>query len=557
MSYLVFARKYRPQDFSQVVGQESVVSTLQKAIKNDRVHHAYLFSGSRGIGKTSMARILAKSLNCLNSDNPTLRPCNKCSNCLEISKGNSLDVIEIDGASNRGIDEIRQLRENVRFSPGNARYKIYIIDEVHQITHDAFNALLKTLEEPPAHVKFIFATTNPNKVPPTILSRCQKLKFNLLTQDKIIQKLKYIAEQEEITVEEDLLKYIARASFGSIRDAESIFDQVVPLITEGTELSNIIDLLGQSSEYTITDFIDSLLGKDTTKALKIVNEIVEEGRDLDNFLTTVIEYLRNVMFAKLGESFLSKVSALPPELCKQFGSLSGKVSMSSLLDIVDAFIKAKRLSRFLPSLRIPLELAIIRHTYTDKEKDIKKSNGLPPKEKKAYKKDSSSETKNKSGFTHKTASLNLEGVSKVFDGFKKKRSSKKDEPVVEKDSQLREDTEEGSLDIDKIKKHWQEVIDNISKQKMAMATYLREAELLETKGIMLHLGFPKNLSFAKEFLDTNEYKELLQEELERVTDSKVGIVYKLLAHEKKIESNDKSKDIVNHIRDEFDGEIVT
>jgi DNA polymerase III subunit gamma/tau len=555
MSYLVFARKYRPLDFSQVVGQESVVSTLQKSLKNDRVHHAYLFSGPRGIGKTSMARILAKCLNCLSSDEPTLNPCGKCANCLEISKGNSLDVIEIDGASNRGIDEIRQLRENVRFSPSNSRFKIYIIDEVHQITHDAFNALLKTLEEPPSHVKFIFATTNPDKVPLTILSRCQKLQFGLLSNDKITQKLKYIAEQEEIKVTEDLFKYIARASFGSIRDAESIFDQVVPLIVEGIELENILDLLGQSPEHKIAGFIENLLDRETTPAIMVISEIIEQGRDLDNFLTTAIEYLRNVMLAKLGESFLVKVSVLPPELCKQFKSLSDKVTMNFLLGLVDEFIKAKRLAKFLPSLRIPLELAVIKSTYQDQTSKIDNSCNRYHSEE-GTKGESTSPGKNKTGFNHKTAALNLESVSKVFDSLKKKKKPKHESLAGEDQEKKEEVTVGESLDMDKVKDNWEKVIDNISKERMAVATYLREAYLVKTDGIMLYLGFPKNLSFHKECLNTNEYKQLLQQELERVLGCKVGVIYILLDCEKKIQDNNNSKNIVKHIKDEFSGEII-
>ncbi|MFA7115371.1 MAG: DNA polymerase III subunit gamma/tau, partial [Candidatus Omnitrophota bacterium] len=242
MSYQAFALKYRPKNFSEVIGQRHVVTALKTAIEKNHIHHAYLFSGPRGCGKTSMARIFAKSLNCVNG--PTITPCGKCPSCLEIAKGMALDVIEIDGASNRGIDDIRSLRENVKLSPIGAKYKVYIIDEVHQITSDGFNALLKTLEEPPSHVKFIFATTHPQKIIPTILSRCQKFQFTLLLLEDIVTKLKIITKSEKLQIPDSLLYAIARSAGGSIRDAESLLDQLAPVISQGGLVDDIFSFLG-------------------------------------------------------------------------------------------------------------------------------------------------------------------------------------------------------------------------------------------------------------------------------------------------------------------------
>src|SRR3989338_6174780 len=224
MSYLIFARKYRPQNFDEVVGQEHVCRTLKLAISSDRLAQSFLFTGSRGVGKTSMARILAKALNC--QKGPTDKPCGKCIPCMEITAGNSLDTLEIDGASNRGIDEIRNLREQVKFKPASGRFKVYIIDEVHMLTAEAFNALLKTLEEPPEHVKFVFATTEPSKVPITIVSRCQRYHFKPIPIRQIKEKLAEIADAEKIKAGNDVLFLLARAADGSLRDAESLFDQL-------------------------------------------------------------------------------------------------------------------------------------------------------------------------------------------------------------------------------------------------------------------------------------------------------------------------------------------
>ena len=257
MSYIVFARKWRPQNFDEVIGQEHVTKTLKNAFNSGRIAHAYIFSGPRGIGKTSTARILAKALNC--QKDISTNPCNKCSTCSEIAKGTNLDVLEIDGASNRGIDEVRQLRENIKFSPTSSRYKIYIIDEVHMLTIEAFNALLKTLEEPPAHVKFIFATTQPHKVPSTILSRCQRFDFRRIPIVQIVQKLKEISKAEHIKIDEKVLVAIAKACEGSLRDAESILDQLTSYGRDTISLKDVSSVLGLIEQDVLFEFAKKII----------------------------------------------------------------------------------------------------------------------------------------------------------------------------------------------------------------------------------------------------------------------------------------------------------
>ena len=265
MSYQVFARKYRPQTFDDLVGQEHVTRTLKNAVEQNRLAHAYLFVGPRGIGKTSSARILAKALNCIHG--PTTSPCGVCDNCKEIAAGNSLDVLEIDGASNNGVEQVRELRDNVRYAPAKARYKIYIIDEVHMLRQQAFNALLKTLEEPPEHVKFIFATTEPQKVLPTILSRCQRFDLHRIPTNLIADHLQFIAKQEKVKLEPAAAHAIARGADGGLRDAESMLDQLVAFCGETIAESDVLNVFGFTSEQTVANFTTRILRGETSEAL--------------------------------------------------------------------------------------------------------------------------------------------------------------------------------------------------------------------------------------------------------------------------------------------------
>lgn len=295
MVYLVTARKWRPTKFSEVVGQEHVTATLLNSLKLGRVAHAYIFAGPRGVGKTTVARILAKAVNCLNPQD--YEPCNECEMCVEISNGRSIDVLEIDGASNRGIDEIRDLRESVRYTPTKAKYKVYIIDEVHMLTKEAFNALLKTLEEPPSHILFIFATTEPHRVPPTILSRCQRFDFRRIEIQKIIERLNLIAQQDKIQIDQDSLFTIAKKANGSLRDALSIFDQIVSFCGDKIQFEDVLkalNIIDQEIFFRVTNIIRE---KDIRAGFELVDEIVKQGYDFQEFLSGLSEHLRNFLIA--------------------------------------------------------------------------------------------------------------------------------------------------------------------------------------------------------------------------------------------------------------------
>lgn len=296
MSYLVIARKWRPQTFDEVIGQEHVTVTLTNAIKNQRLASGYIFSGPRGVGKTTTARIFAKALNCESGPSPT--PCNTCSACEEIAAGHALDVLEIDGASNRGIDEVRSLRESTRYTPSRSRYKIYIIDEVHMLTTEAFNALLKTLEEPPPHVLFIFATTEVNKIPPTILSRCQRFDFRRIPLAQITEQLERICRAENIEFEPNALNLIAKSADGCMRDGQSLLDQVVSFCGEKLHEADVIQMLGIIDEDLLFATSKAILDRDTARLIDIVHEIHQNGYDPIDFVQSFAEHLHQVLLVR-------------------------------------------------------------------------------------------------------------------------------------------------------------------------------------------------------------------------------------------------------------------
>ena len=360
MEYLVLARKWRPQSFQDLVGQEHVARTLTNAILQKRIAHAFIFSGPRGVGKTSVARILAKALNCVEGPTPT--PCQICAQCKEITAGTSMDVREIDGASNRGIDEIRELRENVKFSPASGRYKIYIIDEVHMLTREAFNALLKTLEEPPSHVVFLFATTELNKIPATILSRCQSHDFRIIPLKLIAEKLQLIAEAEKIAISSAGLAWIAAAGKGSLRDAQSIFDQVISFAGADIKDGDVEELLGLADRRFLFLLSGAILRKDAAQCLQVINEGYYAGLDMKHFFQLLLNHFRNLLFVKIAGPNPALFDLTDDDLAQLQvqGASAERETIQRLLDIL---LTEEETMRRTQDPRLHLETAIVRMAY--------------------------------------------------------------------------------------------------------------------------------------------------------------------------------------------------
>lgn len=356
--YQVLARKWRPQQFDDVVGQDHITRTLRNAIASGRIHHAFLFIGSRGIGKTTTARILAKALNCLSYDAPTVTPCDTCENCRSISDGSNIDVIEIDGASNNGVENVRDIREHIRMVPTNSRYKIYIIDEVHQLSSGAFNALLKTLEEPPGHAIFILATTEAHKIPATIISRCQRYDFRRVPARQLMDLLRKVLHEEGRHASEEALHAIARAAEGGVRDAESILDELITYCEGDIGYQDVFDVLGLVDWRLLHNLCDAILDKDVGRMLVIVEDVVAAGKDLSQFVQEILRYFRNLLVSKTVQD--ADLMHLPEEELEEVRQRARRFTLTGLIRLVEQF--AELTSGFDSQIaqRIALEALLIR-----------------------------------------------------------------------------------------------------------------------------------------------------------------------------------------------------
>ena len=488
MSYIVFARKYRPQAFDEVIGQSHITTTLENAIAQNRVAHAYIFAGPRGVGKTTTARIFAKALNC--EKGPTADPCNKCPSCLEITQGSSLDILEIDGASNRGIDEIRNLRENIKFSPSKGRFKIYIIDEVHMLTLDAFNALLKTLEEPPAHVKFIFATTQAHKVPPTILSRCQRFDFRRISIKNIVDSLKVIAKKENLKVDDDVLILMAKHSDGSMRDAQVVLDQISSFADGRISLEDASKILGAVSDDILFSLADSIKSKDALKALKTIDNLVNEGKDVAQIVLYLIEHFRDLSVAKINRDPQALIDA-SAEKIKRYEEQAGKFTTEEMLYVIYTHSNTIDFVRKSNMARVPFEVAMIKLT--------------------------------RMGSVVSPDDL-MKRLEKIENGLKLKpdvgpgdirRESR--EFTQESRKETKPDKKAHHNDLDEMIGNWNAITERVKERKISVALYLKEGYPERLESGTLSISFPRSSQFHKDTLEAPECKSIILKAIKDVT----------------------------------------
>ncbi|MDD2331358.1 MAG: DNA polymerase III subunit gamma/tau [Candidatus Cloacimonetes bacterium] len=366
MSYIVLARKYRPQTFSEVYAQDHITTILQNALKTGRIAHAYLFTGPRGVGKTSLARILAKSLNC--EQGPTLTPCGVCTNCTEITAGVSNDVIEIDGASNTGVNDIRELQRELLYAPAQSKSKIYIIDEVHMLTNNAFNALLKTLEEPPESVIFIFATTEPHKVIPTIVSRCQRFDFKRIPVDSIVSLLKDVLSKEGISIDNESLYLIARKADGGMRDALSLMDQVLSYCAREVEISKVREIFGMLPNATYQSILKAISNKDGRGVIQTLHQVFEQGTDLQELLNNLMDFIRIVLLSKIGIKSLD----INPDEYSIYQGCAQDFEVNTLTYIISVLIQTKQDIKTSGNPYLILEVVMLKLTKIEDMEDISK-----------------------------------------------------------------------------------------------------------------------------------------------------------------------------------------
>ncbi|MGI8890710.1 MAG: DNA polymerase III subunit gamma/tau [Chthoniobacterales bacterium] len=506
MSYQVFARKYRPQTFDDLVGQGHVTRTLKNAVEQNRLAHAYLFVGPRGIGKTSIARILAKALNCIHG--PTVTPCGECDSCKEITAGNSLDVLEIDGASNNGVEQVRELRDNVRYAPAKGKFKIYIIDEVHMLTSQAFNALLKTLEEPPEHVKFIFATTEPQKVLPTILSRCQRFDLHRIPANLIAKHLQYIAENEKVELEPAAAHAIARGADGGLRDAESMLDQLVAFCGEKIAEKDVLNVFGFTSEQTVAGFTEKILRGETAEALGVLDEQTAAGKEMMKLMSDLIAHLRDLLVYKVKPDALADEAA--PELQSSLGEEAALLETDRLLELIEQFAEAEGRMKWAPNKKLHFEIAVIKAIQTLGQVTLSevidnlaalRSGGTPP---------SSSQKPVPSRPAHPKPALPVEKIFSRPEAPEKAAPPPREELILARDEPSDLPTPHEPQDMEAV---WRAVVQLSHTRRPLIRTWIDSAHFFGAEGRNVLLGFlpeektimdglsrPNNRSFLEDLL---------------------------------------------------------
>ena len=502
MSYLVLARKYRPNIFKDVIGQEHITKTLINAFKKGRLSHAYLFSGPRGVGKTSTARILAKSFNCKN--NQSGEPCNECVNCEEITNGSNLDVLEIDGASNRGVDEIRNLREVVKYPPINSNFKIIIIDEIHMLTQIAFNALLKTLEEPPKHVKFIFATTEPNKILQTIISRCQRYDFKRIGINDIEKTLENIAIKEKVEVEKSVYSLIANLADGSMRDCLSVFDQLIAFSDNKITNSLAIQMLGVIPIDLFFKITDTFLSKNKNDMLLIINDIFNQGFKLNELLSGLNNHILNLLTSKLDN--YKQILNLPDESKNRYFENSKKWEYVDLLTISDKITKMEINFKIVNNPKIFIELNLLK--IIDSNEKILTSNITNQIDNSNEDISSTIESFEKSKIiNNKNASLSDLDVNTNDYTNKNDKKLQKDK-IVDNIDTVQNNINHDNITIDKIIEIWPKFNLDIEIESKSIAAFLIYSKPYSFENDLLKISLPKKYQFQIDVLNNNKDKIL-------------------------------------------------
>lgn len=544
MAFKALYRRFRPKTFDDVVGQEHITRVLKNQILNDNIAHAYLFSGTRGTGKTSTAKIFARAVNCI--DNNTGNPCNDCEVCRSILDDNIMDVVEMDAASNNSVDDIRDLKEKVKYPPSKGRYKVYIIDEVHMLSKGAFNALLKTLEEPPSHLIFILATTEPQKLPATILSRCQRYDFKRITVKEIVTTMKNICDELNIEVEERGLQLIARNSDGAMRDALSILDQCISFADEKVSYEYILELLGTVNSDIIFDMADSIIEKDLEKSLKTVDELIIIGKDIHQFIKDMINHFRNLMVSKASDK-LNDIIDGTEETIERFKIQSQNIELSRIIAIIKLLSEAEVNSKWSSEPRIILETTIMKmlspELDTSVDSLLARISNLEStvKRGKIVVEEKLEDTNTKSNIA-KTVSKQVTKKETI-----KKEEDKKEEIIINKE--INE-----NIDINDVMKIWPDMMKKIKTEKISIQALLSEGIPHDIEGNTLYVLFKDGFGFHKDAVNKDDNKKYIENTLNNILSSNMNI--KFMMEDEVGKKEDVVDSLTKEVIDVFGEDIV-
>jgi DNA polymerase-3 subunit gamma/tau len=532
--YQALYRKYRPKTFDEVLGQEHITRTLRQQVLKGNIGHAYLFSGTRGTGKTSAAKILSRAVNCLNPQDGN--PCNECEICRGIIDESIMDVIEMDAASNNSVDDVRDLKEKVIYPPARAKYKVYIIDEVHMLSKGAFNALLKTLEEPPKHLIFILATTEPERLPQTILSRCQRFDFKRITNKDIVENMKRITNSLNINIEDKALSLIARNSDGAMRDALSLLDQCISFNDEDITYEDATNILGIANKFLIFDMVENIKEKNLEKVLFKIDEIVQNGKDINQFIKDLIRHFRDLMIAKTSHNPAEIVES---EDVERYIEQVKDMSLEYILKSLEILNSAEVQGKWSTQPRIILEMAVIKMVSIEKELSLEErierlEKGIRP-------------------VSVGQRNTPPSGISKPITN---ERTAIEERPLVKKESpsatvkegpvEKTEIVDDGSeLSLETIKAEWQKVLQNIKNKKINIYALIMEGELISFENNLLIIAYNDGFGFHKEAISSPQNKELVEEIVSRYFNKNITIHFYMKSElTTKLNSKNEAKETI-------------
>ncbi len=545
MMYQALYRQYRPKTFDELLGQKHITTTLKNQIEKENIGHAYLFSGTRGTGKTSTAKILSRAVNCIDLKNGN--PCNQCEICRGIMDGSIMDVIEMDAASNRGIEDIRDLREKVIYPPSRAKYKVYIIDEVHMLTPQAFNALLKTLEEPPKHLIFILATTEPERLLQTILSRCQRFDFKRVSTKDMTDRMKGIGEDLNLQIDEKVLNLIARNSDGAMRDALSLFDQCISLSKDKVTYEDAISILGITNNDKILNLADNIIKRDLKTSLKEIDDIIQEGKDIHQFIKDIIYHFRNLMIVKTTKN-PNELIETDQETLDIYIKQAKETQLDFILKSLDLLTISDEKAKWSTQSRIILEMAIIQMVKLEEELSLEDRI-----------------KRLEMGIKDESKSIVQEAIKNKREETSTYKARKQDTKIERQKTKddLSEDTEQthqdnANIDISTIKDKWKDILQIIKKEKMNIYALLIEGKPLDYQNGLITIGYREPYGFHKEAVNSPQNKEFIQKILSKYFQGNVIINF-IMESDRNTNLNDEKKNnekAIKRVIDFFGEDIV-